>query len=91
MEGESMKKGIILYIAGDEPEEQNLDTRHMIARLNLAADRIEIVSRRTGHFEISDAWWRLITKGMHQVWCVMAEFAPSGELNLTGRSLRLCG
>jgi hypothetical protein len=91
MEGENMKKGIILYIAGDKPEGQNFDPRQMIARLNLAADRIEIVSRHTGHFDISDAWWRLIAKGMHQIWCVMAEFAPSGELSLTGRSLRLCG
>ena len=86
-----MKTGIILYIVGDKPAEQTTKTEHLVNQLALDAERVEVVSRNTGHFDVHDAWWSLIAKGMKHILCVLAEYTKTGDLRLTGRSLRLCG
>ena len=86
-----MKTGIILYIVGDEPARPTSHTEHLVDQLALDAERIEIVSRNSGHFDVHDAWWTLITKGMRRILCILAEYTKTGDLRLTGRSLRLCG
>ncbi len=86
-----MKTGIILYIVGDEPANHKTDTNHLVNQLPLVAERIEVISRNTGHFDVHDAWWSLIAKGMKHILCVLAEYTKAGDLRLTGRSLRLCG
>ena len=86
-----MKTGIILYIVGEEPEGHVTTTEHLVSGLALDAERIEVISHNTGHFDVSDAWWSLVAKGMQRVFCVLAEFTKTGALRLTGRSLRLCG
>ena len=86
-----MKTGIILYIVGDEPVTQTTNTEHLANQLALDAERIEVVSRNTGHFDVHDAWWSLIAKGMKRILCILAEYTRTGDLRLTGRSLRLCG
>ena len=59
--------------------------------LLIRADRVEVVSYTTGHFDVMDAWWLLITKGMKKIVCMFAEVTNNSELRLTGRELRLCG
>ena len=86
-----MKTGIILYIVGDEPEGHTSNTEHLLNQLALDAERIEVISRNTGHFDVSDAWWSLTAKGMQRILCVLAEYTKTGDLRLTGRSLQLCG
>lgn len=86
-----MKTGIILYIVGDEPAKQAGQTEYLVNQLALEAERIEIVSRHSGHFDVHDAWWTLIAKGMRHILCLLAEYTKTGDLRLTGRSLRLCG
>ncbi len=86
-----MKTGIILYIVGDEPENHTASTEPLVDHLPLAAERIEVISRNAGHFDVHDAWWSLSAKGMQHILCVLAEYTKTGELRLTGRSLRLCG
>ena len=86
-----MKTGIILYIVGDEPVNNTTNMEHLGKQLALDAERIEIVSRNTGHFDVHDAWWSLIVKGMQRILCVLAEYTKTGDLRLMGRSLRLCG
>lgn len=86
-----MKTGIILYIVGDEPANHTTNTEHLVNQLALDAERIEVVSRNTGYFDVSDAWWSLMAKGMQLIICVLAEYTKTGDLRLTGRSLRLCG
>jgi len=55
------------------------------------ADLIEIITTQTGHFDILDAWWDLLSKGMSLVTCKMAVFSESGEIVFTGKKLKLCG
>ena len=86
-----MKTGIILYIVGDEPVTQTTNTEHLLNQLAQDAERIEVISRNTGHFDVSDAWWFLTAKGMQRILCVLAEYTKTGDLRLTGRSLQLCG
>jgi hypothetical protein len=84
-----MKTGVILYIAGDMQTDS--DPEAAVKELKLNADRVEIVASSAGYFDVADAWWSLLARGMHRIVCEIAEFTGEGELRLTGRSLRLCG
>ena len=86
-----MKTGIILYMVGDRQLAQNCDIRSEIKKVEPGADRVELVARNTGHFDIADAWWALSAKGMQRILCLMGEIGASGRLELKRRMLRLCG
>ncbi len=86
-----MKTGVIVYVVGGEGLYDNLDMEVVVKRLDLKADKVEIVSANSNHFDVMDAWWLLMAKGMKRVVCMLAEVANSSELKLTGRELRLCG
>ncbi len=86
-----MKTGVIVYVVGGERLYDNLDMEVVVKRLDLKADKVEIVSANSNHFDVMDAWWLLMAKGMKRVVCMLAEVANSSELKLTGRELRLCG
>ncbi|MBU0995795.1 MAG: hypothetical protein KJ737_25145 [Proteobacteria bacterium] len=85
-----MKTGLILYVVGDEPEMFDVKAEVLKSKLALNADRVEIVARREGHYDIHDAWMSLIVKGMTQIRCLTAQFEGSKSLKPTGRELRLC-
>lgn len=87
-----MKTGTIIYVAGEEPRQGiRINTDELTRRYRIQSDRFEVITRETGHFDIQDAWRALITEGMQQVLCLMAVVDDEGELQLTGRQLRLCG
>ena len=86
-----MKTGVIVYVVGGERLYDNLDMEVIVKRLDLKADKVEIVSANSNHFDVMDAWWLLMAKGMKRVVCMLAEVVNSSELKLTGRELRLYG
>lgn len=86
-----MKTGVILYIVGGEGPYDDFDTEEAVRSLPIRADRVETVSSITGHFDVMDAWWLLMAKGMNLIVCMLAEVTNNSELRLTGRELRLCG
>jgi len=86
-----MKTGLIVYVVGKEPADWNADLDLLSIRQNMKADLVEIITTETGHFDVPDAWCSLLIRGMKRIVCMMGEFAPSGNLILTGRELRLCG
>ncbi|MDY6862238.1 MAG: hypothetical protein SV062_04525 [Thermodesulfobacteriota bacterium] len=86
-----MKTGIIIYIAGSHKIRDDFDIEFAVKKLNIRADRIEVVSPMAGHFSIMDAWWMHLIKGMSRIICLFAEMADNSELKFTGRELRLCG
>ena len=87
-----MKTGIIIYVAGIEPKEElHHNPKDLARKSGIRADRLEVITRSSGHFDIHDAWWQLITKGMQRILCLMAEVNDDGHLRLTGRQMRLCG
>ena len=86
-----MKKGIILYFIGDMKSKSEADYKKAVNILNINADMVEIVSINTGHFSISDAWWFLTVKGMQEIVCQKACFTQTGNVELFGERLRLCG
>jgi hypothetical protein len=87
-----MKTGAIIYVAGDEPQTgfETSPGEHL-KQMGVIADQWELVTHNSGHFDIHDAWYRLMTRGMQQVLCMAAEVNPDGGLRLTGRQMRLCG
>jgi hypothetical protein len=86
-----MKTGIIVYVVGDDIVKDATDLEKEIRKMELEADKIEIISRASGHFDVSDAWWALTARGMNRIFCVIGESTASGNVRLTGRMLRLCG
>lgn len=87
-----MKTGAIVYIVGGEDSlDEDFDVIEAVKCLPIKADRIEVVAPKTGHFDIMDAWWMLITKGMNLIVCLHAEIMNRSKIRLTGRELRLCG
>jgi hypothetical protein len=89
--GNSMKKGVIIYTAGEAPASWTEEKEKLVKRSIAGAEAVEIITTRTGHFDILDAWWALSSKGMANIECKMATFTGDGELKDTGRTLRLCG
>ena len=85
-----MKTGAIIYITGGD-DQDNFDVYDAARKLELKADRVEVVLSRSSHFDIMDAWWLLTTKGMNRIVCLLATIKDQSELVLTGRELRLCG
>ena len=86
-----MKSGLIIYVAGNAPESWTEDNEVPIKNAESKADLIEIITTKTGHFEIIDAWRELITRGMSSVTCKLACFNDSGNVEMTSKTLRLCG
>ncbi len=86
-----MKSGVIIYVAGSAPEDWSEDDEVHIRSSESNANLIEIITTNTGHFDVLDAWRDLLSKGMSLVTCKMAVFSKSGEIEFTGKKLRLCG
>jgi len=87
-----MKSGVIIYVAGNAPEGWSEGDETRIRNRESQADfLVEIITTKTGHFDVLDAWRVLLSKGMSLVTCKMAVFSESGEIEFTGRELRLCG
>jgi len=86
-----MKRGVIIYTAGEAPASWTEDKEKLVKASVVGAEAVEIITTRTGHFDVLDAWWSLNSKGMDYIECKLAMFTEDGELNDTGRILRLCG
>ena len=86
-----MKTGVIVYVVGEEGLYDHLDMEEAVKSLKIKADRLEVISSESGHFDIMDAWWALTVKGMKCIVCILAEVVNHSELKLIGSELRLCG
>ena len=87
-----MKTGAIIYVAGEgDCTGIPKDPGTFLIKFGLKADRWEIITHDTGHADIHDAWWSLLTQGMQQVICMLAKVDQNGEVQPTGRQMRLCG
>jgi hypothetical protein len=86
-----MKSGLIIYVVGKEPPNWDAEFELMTIKKNKKVDLVEIITAETGHFDVLDAWWSLLTKGMKRIACIIGEFSPAGNLTLTSRELNLCG
>jgi hypothetical protein len=86
-----MKTGVIVYVVGKESLNDTIDFEEAGKRLNINADRVEVVSSIGGNYDVMDAWWLLTVKGMKLIVCMFVEVVNRSQLRLTGRELRLCG
>jgi len=86
-----VKTGLIVYVVGKEPADWDVDAQSTTIKQNIKADLVEIITVKTGHFDISDAWCSLLTRGMKRIVCRIGKFTSTGNLALTGNELHLCG
>jgi hypothetical protein len=86
-----LKRGVIIYTAGEAPPTWTDEKERSVKSLIQGVEVVEIITTQTGHYDVMDAWWSLKSKGMDYIECKLAMFTENGELNDTGRILRLCG
>ncbi len=86
-----MKTGVILYVVGENLIRETTDIGTEIRKIEPKTDRVEVVAKNDGHFDIADAWWALTVKGMQRIICMVGEINAAGGLQMKNRSLRLCG
>ena len=86
-----MKTGVIVYVVGKESLDDAIDFEEAGKRLDISADRVEVVTNIDGNFDVMYAWWMLTVKGMKLIVCMIAEVVDRSQLKLTGQELRLCG
>ena len=86
-----MKRGVIIYTAGEAPATWTDEKERSVKSSIQGVEAVEIITTQTGHYDVMDAWWSLKSKGMNYIECKLAIFTEDGELNDTGRILRLCG
>lgn len=85
-----MKTGLIIYVVGNDSENL-IDKAKLQGQIPAWADIVEIVAQNNGHYDIHDAWWKLIARGMQRIICKIAEISVSGKTILTERELRFSG
>lgn len=85
-----MKKGMILYVTEGKEEMQQREWPNVeepAIRLGVNAVRLA-----TSEDEIAYGWWELLTRGIHQVSCMKANYDPvRDEIEPWGIPMRLCG
>jgi hypothetical protein len=86
-----MKTGLIVYVVGTEPVDWDAESQLRAIKQSSRADLVEIITVKSGHFDVLDAWWSLLTRGMKRIICTIGEFTPNGNLTLKERKLHLCG
>jgi len=86
-----MRTGLIVYVVGAEPPDWDVEGEIKTVKEKHKADLVEIITGSSGYFDVHDAWWPLLTRGMKRVTCIIGEFSPKGGLVFTGSALRLCG
>ena len=86
-----MKTGLIVYVVGTEPADWDADSQLKAIKQSSRADLVEIITVKSGHFDVLDAWRSLLTRGMKRIVCIIGEFTPNGNLTLKERKLCLCG
>lgn len=84
------KKGVILYVTGTDSFKIH-ENPGEVSKLDLRADRVEVVDSQSGYSDIHPAFWRLIVDGVKMVDCIAATYTDSGALNLVGQEMRLYG
>ncbi len=84
-----MKTGAIVYVIGKENVDNDFDMTEAVKNLKIKADKVEIVSSRSGYFNIMDAW-SLTAKGVKNIVCMIAEIINDSDIRLTGREIQLC-
>ncbi len=85
-----MRTGAIVYVVGEKNIGDDFDVESAVRNLNIKADRVEVVAPKIGHFDVMDAWWFLLTKGMNRIICITAEVV-NNTLKPIGHELRLYG
>ncbi len=86
-----MRTGAILYVVGENPVGEATDFGSAVKRMEPGIERVEVVGKDVGHFDIADAWWALTAKGMHRIVCLIGESNAAGAFKIHDKMLRLCG
>lgn len=86
-----MKTGVIVYVAGNPPPEWSKTDEKLVCQKEPFADRVNVITRFSGHLDVHEAWLDLVVRGMERIILKMAMFGDAGHLEFTGRELRLRG
>lgn len=82
-----MKTGMIFYITGNKEVSEELDPKGFKDQLPSA----DLYRFAVTEQEVVDCWWELTAKGMHRILCGIVQMDESRNLQVSDRTLRLCG
>jgi hypothetical protein len=86
-----MKKGLIVYLVDSDSLPETFDADDALSQLSLSCDQSILAASDIGFYDIPEAWHLMLTRGMQNISCVKGRFNESGEIELYGEPLRLCG
>ena len=82
-----MRQGIILYVLDGKDELPEWpDERHRVQGI-----KGDCIRTAFSEDEVHHHWCSLVTRGMHRIFCVFANYDPAAETMLLRSVLRLCG
>ena len=65
-----MKSGLIIYVVGKEPPNWDAEFELMTIKKNTKVDLVEIITTKTENFDVLDAWWSFLPRGMKRITCI---------------------
>ncbi len=86
-----MKTGVIVYVTGAEPRNEDFDEAQAVRNLDVEADRVAFVFSDEGEESLVQAWTEMTLKGMARILCLVGERVQPSLVRLTGRQLQLRG
>lgn len=84
-----MKKGVIVCVAGNAPEEWNRDDETDFRSRLSEFDAVRITTPEIMPYQLQHIWLRLFSTGIMHIAVTMATFNNSGKLVLTGQGFIL--
>ena len=86
-----MKKGLIVYLTDSNTLPTTFDPDEALARLYSSCEHSVLAASADGFYDIPEAWHLMLTRGMQYISCIKGRFNESGDIELYGEPLRLCG
>jgi hypothetical protein len=86
-----MKKGLIVYLIDSDSLPQTFDGDDAMAHLSSSFDHSVLAASTEGFYGVPEAWHLMLTRGMQYISCVKGRLNESGDIELYGEPLRLCG
>ena len=86
-----MKKGLIVYLIDSDSLPETFDGDDAMAHLSSSFDHSVLAASTEGFYDIPEAWHLMLTRGMQNISCVKGRLNESGDIELYGEPLRLCG
>ena len=86
-----MKKGLIVYLIDSDGLPEDFDGDDALDNLSLSYDQSVLAASAEGFYDVPEAWHLMLARGVQNISCIKGRFSESGDIEIYGEPLRLCG